>query len=245
MRRLSLLLALLACHAQAKTLTDLGGRAVRVPETVERVACLEVLCYPTLFLLGVADRAQFMIQTNAPWMLATNAQAAQITKLGTEADMEALAARNIDLAFFSYNVARMQPQLDAIGLPGLVSQQTGKPPHTEDDYVRTAKATIMLFGEAFGGEALERARDYCAWFDEKRAFVAARVAGLTLEQRRRLFYVRGPRTQNTHGKYAYVYWLGMLAGAHVVVGDAPLAANGPMNMEDILEPGPGSREQYE
>lgn len=235
MRGLNLLvvLSVFAAGARAENLTDLAGRSVRLPENIRSVACLEVLCYPTLFMLGVEDRVEVMTRTTAPWLVATNAGAAAIAPVGTEADVEDLAARKIDLAFFSYNVNRILPKLEAIRLPALVSQQTGKPPRTQEEYVARSKATIMLFGRAFGGEALVRAEDYCAWFDEKRAYVAARIAKIAPERRRKLFYVRGPRTQNTHNKFAYVYWLGVLAGAHMVVGDGALAS-GPVNMEDIL-----------
>jgi len=234
MRGLIALLSLMCCAAQAKDLTDLSGRKVTLPEKTERVACLEVLCYPTLFMLGVEDRVEIMVETTAPWIVATNARVATIAKVGTQADVEDLAARKIDIAFFAYNAARVKPKLDAIGLPALISQRMGRPPQTEAAYVENAKAMILQFGRVFGGEAEQRAKDYCAWFDEKRAFIAGRIGALAPGQRRKLFYVRGPRSQNSQGKFGYVHWIGTLAGAHMVAADTPLAANGPADMEDIL-----------
>lgn len=236
MRALSLLLALsFACGgAEAKSLMDLAGRKVALPEKVERIACLEVLCYPTLFMLGAQDRVRIMVETTAPWILETNRKVADIAKVGTEADVEDLAARGVDIAFFYYNIARIRPKLDLIGLPALISQKPGRPPQTEQEYVQKAEAMVRLYGRALGGEAEKRAEEYCAYFDDKLRFVGARVAQIPQEKRRRLFYVRGPRSQNTQNRFGYVYWIGILAGAHMVVGDTPLAANGPANMEDIL-----------
>ncbi|SNB83635.1 iron complex transport system substrate-binding protein [Rhodoblastus acidophilus] len=238
MRGLIALLALLCCGAQAGELTDLGGRKVTPPDKIARVACLEVLCYPTLLMLGVEDRVAIMVQTAAPWLQATNARTAQIARVGTEADVEDLAARKIDIAFIAYNVARIAPKLDKVGLPTLISQRVGQSPQTEQAFVDNAQAMVRQFGRVFGGETERRAEDYCAWFDDKRAMVAARIADIPPEQRRKLFYVRGPRSQNAQGRFGYVYWLGTLAGARMVGADAPLAGNGPANMEDLLQADP-------
>jgi iron complex transport system substrate-binding protein len=160
MRRLIALL-LLSCAAQAKDLTDLSGRKVTLPEKIERVACLDVLCYPTLFMLGVEDRVEIMVETAAPWIRATNGRVEKIAKVGTLADAEDLSAREIDLAFFSYNVARIAPKLDLIGLPALISQTAGRPPRTEQAYVESAKAMVLQYGRVFGGEAERRAENCC------------------------------------------------------------------------------------
>jgi len=50
----------------------MSGRSVEIPKRVERVACLEVLCYSRMFMLGAADRVVRMYRTAAPWMEATN-----------------------------------------------------------------------------------------------------------------------------------------------------------------------------
>ena len=51
-----------------RTVIDMTGRSVELPRKVERVACLEVLCYQKLFMLGAASRAVVMTKTSAPWM---------------------------------------------------------------------------------------------------------------------------------------------------------------------------------
>ena len=63
------ILLLLTATAQAREVVDMAGRQVTVPDRVARIACLEVLCYQKLFLLGVSDRITEMTMTTAPWKI--------------------------------------------------------------------------------------------------------------------------------------------------------------------------------
>ncbi len=44
-----------AAGASMHDLVDMAGRTIAVPTKVERVACLEVLCYQKMFMLGASD----------------------------------------------------------------------------------------------------------------------------------------------------------------------------------------------
>jgi iron complex transport system substrate-binding protein len=230
----ALFAAALAVQAPAREVVDLAGRKVDAPADPERVACLEVLCYPTLFMLGAAERVKIMVNTAAPWMLATNPAVAGVPRLTGDADVEKLLALRIDLAFFSYNYARMSAKLATVRLPALVAQPLGRPAETADAYAARAKAMVMIYGRALGGEAERRAADWCAWFDERRAFVAGRLVALAPAERRKLYYVRGPRAENSQSRGGYVYWLATMAGAEVVAQASGQSGPGALSLEYVF-----------
>jgi iron complex transport system substrate-binding protein len=220
--------------AVARVITDMTGRKVEVPERIERVACLEVLCYPRMFMLGAADRVVMMVDSAAPWMLATNPQVASIPRLTGDANLEDLLVRKVDTAFFLYNTQRMLAKLTSVGIPALIAQPAGRQPDTAKAFADDAKAMVRLYGRALGGEAEKRAEDWCSYFDERTAYVAARIADMPRAARRKLYYVRGPQALSTQGRGGYTYWMGEMAGANMVIGAAPLAGRGMTSMEDIV-----------
>ncbi|MGY0711268.1 ABC transporter substrate-binding protein [Azospirillum argentinense] len=230
----TLLLCLGAGAAGARSVVDLAGRTVTVPDRVERVACLEVLCYPRLFMLGAADRIVQMVRTAAPWMEETNPDVRAIPAFQGDPNLEDLLARKPDVAFFSYNTEQTRKTLETLGIPGLVSQPQGGALDSLEGYIASSKAMVRLFGQVLGGEAEVLAESWCAYFDERVAFVAGRVAGIPEDRRVRVYYVRGPEALSTQGRTGYTTWAGVLAGARIVVRDTPFAGRGVVSMEDVV-----------
>lgn len=67
MRVLSILvMCLVSAPAWPRVVVDMGGRSVEVPDRVERVGCLEILCYPRMFMPGADDRIALTARTAAP-----------------------------------------------------------------------------------------------------------------------------------------------------------------------------------
>jgi ABC-type Fe3+-hydroxamate transport system, periplasmic component len=232
--RLAVILCLfLALPAQARMVTDMAGRTVEIPDRAERVACLEVLCYPRMFMLGADARIAVMHDTAAPWMTATNPRVASIPRMVGDANVEDLLARKTDLAFFRYAPEQTLARLSAAGIPALVAQPL-RPPETEREFLDNSRRMVRLFGQVLGGEAEIRAEDWCAYFDERVRFVTTRVSAIPAAKRVRLYYVRGPQALSTQGRGGYTYWTGILAGADMVVRHTPLADKGLVAMEDVV-----------
>lgn len=223
---------LVAGPSPARTVVDMAGRAVDIPDRVDRVACLEVLCYPRMATIGGADRVVEMVDTAAPWMEWANPAVTAIPRVGDQTNVEDLLARGAQVALFAYHPERTLAQLNAAGIPALVGQPRRQAGDAAE-FVAQSKRMVMLAGEVLGGQAQARARDWCAYFDAKLAYVGQRVAAIPAAGRVRLYHVRGPTALRTHGPGAYVYWVGTLAGADMVVKDAgPGLAT--VAMEDLL-----------
>ena len=233
MRRLLMLALLAAFPAQARMVTDMAGRRVEIPDTVSRVACLEVLCYPRMLMLGAEDRVVQMYETAAPWMRITNPKVAATPKFTGAPNAEDLLARGTQVAFFRYTPEQTLAQLQGMGIPALLSQPT-REAETLTQYLDDSKRMVRLFGEVLGGEAEHRAEDWCAYFDERIRFVSDRVTRVPAADRVRVYYVRGPEALSTQGRNGYATWAGIVAGARMVVREADLSGKGAVSMEDVL-----------
>ncbi len=217
-----------------RVVVDMAGQAVTVPAKIERVACLEVLCYQKMAMLGAADRVMEMVRNGAPWMAVTNPHWDRIATTVGEPNLEDLLARRADVVFFAYDPARMRLKLTALGLPALVSQPVGRRADTASEFLEQSKATIRMFGQVLGGEAMGRAEEWCATLDAKVRMVGDRIRAIPADRRPKLYYVRGPQALDTQGVGSSTYWFGQLAGAHMVIGDADLALKGTVSQEEIL-----------
>jgi iron complex transport system substrate-binding protein len=227
-------LAMMTTAAQAREVIDMIGRKVTLPDRVERVACLEVLCYPKLFMLGADDRIVAMGLTAAPWAAATNPRYDTLPILHGEGNVEELIARKADVAFLRDASGQQLAKLTSLGIPAIVAQPNHPPANSPQAFIDDAKAMVRLTGQVLGGEAETRAEDWCAYFDQRVRFVTERVARIPADRRIRVYYVRGPEALSTQGKDGYTTWAGQLAGANMVVTDTPFAGKGFVSMEDIV-----------
>ncbi len=227
-------LSAFAAPASARGVVDMSGRVVDVPPRAERVACLEVLCYQRMFMLGAEARVVLMYDTAAPWMAATNPEVGAIPRTVGAANIEELLARRVDVAFLFYDAGRVLPRLAASGIPAFVSQRSGPPAATEAAFIADTMHGVRLFGQVLGGAAEARAEEWCGYFEARIRRVLARTADLAPSRRPRLYYVRGPQALNTQGRGAYSYWSGTIAGATMIASALPLAGRGAVPMEDIV-----------
>ena len=151
-----------------------------------------------------------------------------------EPDFEDLLLKRVDVAFFAYNADRTLKKLESLGITGLVSQPVGRTPKTAEEFLADAKRSVRLFGQVLGGEAEQRAEDWCRDLDRRVAFVSERLAGLPAEQRLKVYYVRGPGALNTQGTGSNTFWYSKLGGANMVIENQPLAGKGSTSMEDLV-----------
>lgn len=221
-----------------RTVVDMAGRTVRLPGDIRHIACLEVLCYEKLYLLGASDRIAMMIHTNAPWMLQTNPAVTSIQQLSSNPNTEELLRQQVDVVFRTYgypNPAKVD-LLARTGVPVLVSQMMGTDRiDSIDAFVASRDRMMRLYGQVLGGNYAKRAESWCDWHDRKVAWVLSRTRDIPPEKRVRLFHVRGPTSNHTQGQNSNTYWYGEIAGADMVIRHHPMAGKGDISMEEILK----------
>lgn len=218
-----------------RTVTDLIGREVTIPDRVRRVACLDVLGYQKLLMLGEVDKAALIYFTDAPWMAITNPKLGRIASTVGEPSLETLLMDKVDVAFFAYDIGRMAKKLASVGIPGVVSQPRGLRADTLEGFLDQTRRSVLIYGQVLGGQALDRARQWCDYLDSKVEYVLSRTASLPGEKRPRVYYLRGPTALHTQGRNGDTFWYGELAGADMLAKNDNLAAMGPVSMERIIE----------
>jgi iron complex transport system substrate-binding protein len=217
---------------------DMAGRTVVVPSNVRRAACLEVLCYEKFFLLGGSSRVSAVYRTDPPWMSTIDANVSRIRKVENEPNLEELISNGVDVVFLRYEASQLRG-LEGAGIPAIVSQ----PPlqtHFKDAaaFGDAQKRVVRLFARIIGGDAIRRAEEWCVYYDERVAYVGARVAGIPEAKRLKAYYLRGPRATNTQGPHSNTYWYAVIAGAGMIVRNLQLNGQGPMSMEEIVSEDP-------
>ncbi len=212
----------------------MADRAVVVPSNVRRAACFEVLCYEKFFLLGGSARVFAMYRTDPPWMSTIDPNVSRIHKVENAPNREELVNAGVDVVFLRYDRLQLRG-LEAVGLPAIVSQ----PPlqtHFKDAmaFGDAQKRMVRLFASVIGGDAVRRAEEWCAYYDERIDYVLTRTANIPHADRLKAYYLRGPRAINTQGPHSNTYWYGVIAGADMVVKNLQLNGQGPMSLEEIV-----------
>jgi iron complex transport system substrate-binding protein len=212
---------------------DIYGIPRQVPDVVARVACLDVLCYSTLIMLGEADKVVAM-QLNAgrsPWVSRVRPPQG-VDLLGASPSTELLLAQRADLVFGGYGGDREAEAFARAGLRQVRVQAIGARATTVGEFVESQKRLVRVFGEALGVAATEKVEAWCRWYDETIRRVTTRTRLLVASARPKAYFVRGPSALATHGKGAYVYWYGEMAGADMVVKDK--SAAGDVSVEELI-----------
>ncbi len=216
----------------------MAGQEVRVPKDVRHIACLEVLCYEKLFLLGASDRIVMMIKTNPPWMRQTNPAVDSIQQLASNPNTEELLRQSVDVVFrtYGYPAPGKIETLARMGVPVLVSQIMGTEKiNSIEAFVESRKRMLRLFGQVLGPQYAARAEEWCVYHDKMVALVRSRTDRIPPEKRVRLYNVRGPGATHTNGLASHIFWYGEIAGAEMVVKHHRFAGNGEVSMEEILK----------
>jgi len=233
-RMLPILIWLLAGPSLAGTIPDMAGREVEAPPHVERIACLEVLCYQKMLMLGAADKVIEMTRTAAPWMAQVHPQVAMVPQISSEVDFEQLLALRTDVAFYAYDANRSAEKLKSLGIAGWQSQPPASSVRTAESYLASYKQAVRMMAAVLGGEAPARAEAYCAWVDERVTRITAVVRTIPPEKRLKLYYLRGPDALTTQGIGSATFWFSTLGGGEVVVKDPSWQGKGQVSMEDLL-----------
>lgn len=216
-----------------RVVEDLAGREVTIPETVTRVATLEVLGYEKLFLLGESDKIATMLFTTPPWMAETNPAVENIPKVSGEVSAEDVLRKKVDVVFMRYDPKQLA-RMAELGIPALVSQPVGNKSANAAAYVEAVKQGVRLYGQVMGPEAVRRAEEWCAYYDEKIRFVTSRIASIPAGQRLKAYYVRGPEALRTQGFNTSTFSFGELAGANMVAKESGIDGQGLVSMEDVV-----------
>jgi iron complex transport system substrate-binding protein len=169
MRRVRLALATaaliaFAASAGARTITDIAGRTVDLPQVVNRVADPWHANNAMVLMLGGADKivATSNQAARQPWLRRLYPRIADVPVAFTEAgdaNIETLAAARPDVVLMAYGggaLPRWIAKTDSLHIPVVLMPNTS---------LADLKVTALMTGDVLGGESARTAREFVRYFD--------------------------------------------------------------------------------
>lgn len=186
------LLALTGCTSQvdtpqSRTIVDMAGNEVELPQTIERIASIYPSTTDMLVALGQGDAivATYRTTLDNPWVEHILPQSAQWEGVSYDTSVETFLAMDVDLVFMPDEESAAV--LRQAGIPTVVIRQYTKDEAFDDEYYQCAQ----LIGEIFGGETQEKAQ---AWEEEVRETIAEIQTVLEgQEAQQSVYYVNGEK----------------------------------------------------
>jgi iron complex transport system substrate-binding protein len=216
-----------------RSVIDMAGRRVALPDVTQKAGGLEVLAYEKSFLVGQSGKIVIMTTTSPQWMDKISPGVKNIPKYAGTPNMEDLLRLNVDTAFFLYDAKRTTAKLKTAGIPAVITQSVKYEQSDPGAFQEETKRAVRLFGDIYGGDAKKKADEWCNYYDEKIHYVTARTSKIPTSQWVKFYYARGPSPQVTSGHNSNLRWYGQMAAADMVTKGYK-ASDPTAPMEDVL-----------
>lgn len=230
---LALMLAALLAAApalHARSVQDIEGRTVELPDRVARVADLWPANNQVVLMLGGADKLVGTASTlhNLPWFAKVYPRIKNVPALsnGQTVQLEALLAARPDVVLVSN--APMQQQIQNAGM---------KVVRVGFQDFDGLKKTVRITAAVLGGNAPKTAESYIAELDGNIRFVSARLKGLPEQAKPKVLHITGAQnlTSIDGGRSIIGEWVRLAGGRNALPDAANLSK---VNMEDIVKANP-------
>ena len=168
-----------------KTITNVDGTELQVPETVERIGCLFGPSYEKVVVLGAEDKIVFDGDFHIyswPWSNVIYKHVNEVPGIPnahSEPNIEDLMTYEPDVVF-NFPNPTTTATMEAAGMSVVPSASTG----SYDDVVKM----LAVYAEAIGGDAPAIAQTYADYFYEMTDMIAQRVADVPEEERPTVYF---------------------------------------------------------
>lgn len=206
------------------------GDAVAFPENPQRLAAVYGPSYELLTMLGAEDRivVRADVQTaDFPWaekIFSRINDVPMLKNVHTSVNFEELMKYEPD-AVYTFPRESELTQLKKAGVPALAGSST----KTLDEL----KQQVRDYADTLGGDAPKRAEQYCQYFDAKLAMLKEKTAGLSEEERPKVYYA-GVDVLTTYGKYSDMMEVIEAAGGTPVSKDLDAGNRAQINYEQLM-----------
>lgn len=195
-----------------RIVTDMMGTEVELPQEVNRVINLWHANNQVVLLLGAADKliGTTSIVKDLQWYNYVYPGIAEVPVYALQAgsgnfNTEEILTADADVVITSS--ADDAQVLRKAGIPTVVV--------TFRDF-DGLKETVRVTAEVLGGDAPQRAEEYCAYFDSNLSMLEDRVEGLGMEERPKVYEIRGQELLQTDGKDSIcTQWVEAAGGINV------------------------------
>lgn len=204
-----------------RTVTDLLGRTVAIPDSPQQICALNPFCAPFVVSFGYGDKMKatvnaikrdLLIQSICPSL-----KDAVVVKNGGVINAEALLELGVDLIFLeesTYADDDERAKLDALSIPYIVLCNNN---------IQQAMDSILLMGEVL--DARERAQAYVQYYQDTIDFVSRTVSAIPAGERPTLYHSVNEATRTDYTGSITAEWISY-TGVENVSLSAPLTMEG-------------------
>ena len=170
------------------TVTDMAGRTVAVPTSINNILALYGPAYEKIVILNAEDKigmcADFH-KTHASWAHVIYKRLDSLPAFSnpTTPNVEDVLKENPDVVFYFGNDKNTQ-KMESLNIPVICS--TGNTTKLE-----SLKDSLRLYGNVLGSEASERAEEYCTYFDEKLKNVLSKTSSIADKDKPKVYVTSG------------------------------------------------------
>lgn len=207
----------------------IDGSEMMIPDHAERIAAVYGPSYEICAALGAEDRIVVAADVqfeNFPWALKIWKRIKKIPYLRnvhSSVNFEELQKYSPDLVL-TFNRPNEINQLRKAGIPVV----NGLTPRSLED----EKRLMMVYSDALGGDAPERAQRYCSYFDEKLQSIKEITDYLTDEERPSVYYA-GVDLLTTYGNQSDIVEVIEAAGGTPVMMSLNAGNHTAINYEQL------------
>jgi iron complex transport system substrate-binding protein len=203
-----------AAPAATRTVVDMTGRSVQIPAKINRIGTNYPALNQTIFMLGAADRVVATtkdMRTSYPLFTTMYPRlkdiSAPFTSASSNANVEELLADRPDIVFLSAGSEGLLPTLQRLNIPTLVFSSFKDP--------EALKAGVQLVAKVLGGDTVDRANRFTAYYDGNVKRVQTATAGIPPADQPKVYYTAGNPLQ-TEGKGSIVTtWMNAAGGRNI------------------------------
>lgn len=203
-----------AAPAANRTVVDMTGRSVEIPAKINRIGTNYPALNQMLFMLGASDRVVATskdMRDSYPLFTTMYPRlkdiSAPFTSASANANVEELLGDRPDIVFLSAGSEGLLPTLQRLNIPTLVFASFKDP--------EALKSGVQLLAKVLGGDTVDRANRFTAYYDANVKRVQAATAGIPPASQPKVYYTAGNPLQ-TEGKGSIVTtWMNAAGGRNI------------------------------
>lgn len=217
--------------AELKTIKHIDGTELSVPVNVERIGAIYGPSYEALVALGAEDKIVVCADVqfkNFPWaqkIFKHISKLPYLKNVHSSVNLEELESYAPDLVY-TFNRPNELKQLNAAGISNIGGLTTSTLSDTKDQ--------LMVYAEAIGEDAKERAQKYADYFDKKLKMVTDITDQIPKEDKPTVYYA-GIDMLTTYGKYSDLSQVITAAGGISVTSELQAGNHTQINFEQLAE----------
>jgi iron complex transport system substrate-binding protein len=217
-----------------RTVTDLDGIKIQVPDDPKRIACYYRPAYEKLIMFGKASRIVIIPHEASKWVYKFHPELKEIQThtFSPTPDIETLIKLKVDLVITPGKYISMKAAADA-GIAAISTFSDNIKPANINEFVSMFEKEVCFVGEVLGPDTIERSETYCKYLNNIVEKIKIITAKITEAEKPKVYYGKATGFYSTQGNTSGMRWYTELAGG-IYVAKNITTYSATINKEQII-----------